>query len=257
MLQNVNVKTRVRKKNKKIIIRLILLQLVLLAFASHYARAKIDGIIKYYLIELFGVLCIIYVLSCIKEKISNRRYKKAMQVEQNLCKVDEEVEVRPRTYNFNWIIKSENVVEDNKKEEVKMENTEKQAKKIDYQSPFEGTINTDKKVLYRSPFEPLHKKVVLILDSAREDFKYTLRYNMESKVFVRKKEKFRYSIKLLKDKRFTKKHEEFRYRLRKCVGKVFSRRGFRYKLRRYKNVIFYKKCQHNFCNFRPKIRRND
>ena len=51
-----------------------------------------------------------------------------------------------------------------------MKEVESENKKIEYKSPFEETINTDKKMSYRSPFEPLHNNVVLVLDSANEDF---------------------------------------------------------------------------------------
>ena len=259
MLQNINIKTRVRKKKRKIVRRLILLQLVLLAFASHYARAEILGIIKYYLIELFGVCCLVCILAYIKEKMTHKDKK----IEVKPIEEKKQIIAYPRTYNFNWIIKSENKEE---KIEVKEVESENENKKIEYKSPFEETINTDKKMSYRSPFEPLHNNVVLVLDSAKEDFEYKLRHIDKCKVFVKKKEKFKYRLRIYKDKSFVKKEEKFKYKLKKYSNKILfvKKEEFRYKLRKYNDCKLVKKdkvrsdrIKYSLCNFRPKLKSQE
>lgn len=263
MLQNVNVKTRVRKKKRKIVVRLILLQLTLLAFASHYARAKFWGIVKYYFIELFVMLCLVYILSYVKERIGRKENGKVIEdinESRENCQDVQMPAVTPiRKYNFNWVIKSENVKEE-KDEVIKNE-------KVSYISPFDGTINTDKKVLYKSPFEPLHKRVVLVLDSAMDDFCYRLRYNNESKVFVKKKDGFKYKLRVCINKRFIKKKDKFFYVLKKYDGKVFTKKEekFKYSVKKYdkcrlvkKQNMCDKKVKYTLCHFKPKnVKLND
>lgn len=179
-IKNLDRRKIVRRKNRKVVLRLILLQLVLLAIASHYAHAQLYGIMKYYLLELSAGFCFVCVIVYINDAIQKRKkvhWKEKSKEPLQCCPVDgtEHTNDVPRVYNYNWIIKDESKKdieqEDIKKESVSKEEVTKQV----YKSPFDGVVHTDKKVLYKSPFDSIERgRVMIVLDSAKDDDKYVL-----------------------------------------------------------------------------------
>lgn len=177
---------------------MVLLQIVLLAFASHYARARIPGIIKYYLLELCACIACICVVIYIKEGLQKRKKREERNIKKKqplqYCPVDGVVPKlgMTRGYNYNWIIKDESKAKKEEKIENKKEDQNNEPKKV-YKSPFEESINTDKKVLYKSPFGTIgSERVFIVLDSARCDDKYSLcqKHMYKNRVYRRLIEKY-------------------------------------------------------------------
>ena len=177
---------RINKRKRKIVRRTILLQLVFLAFASHYASAEPIGIVKYYSMEVTVSLVLLMMLMKIKEK----RKEKRKRIEEINNKLEEEkkqneIVEEHKSYNYNWVIK--NTANDKiKGNDEKVENSSEVStnkdkaraeEKIIYKSPFESSIDTNvgKKAKYVSPFEPIHQgNIVLELDSSKNSFGYKL-----------------------------------------------------------------------------------
>lgn len=189
-IPNINRRKSVHRRNRKVVLRFFLLQLVMLAIASHYARAQLYGIIKYYLLELCVWFLLMCGIVCVSDAVRKRRkvrIKRNNRERVEYCPVDEVENIRDevRSYNYNWIIKDEKKLdterEENTKEVVTKESEAKESvenKKVPkqvYRSPFDKLEDKGKKVLYKSPFDEISRgRVVIVLDSARDDDKYVL-----------------------------------------------------------------------------------
>ena len=197
--QNVNYierQKRIRKRKRKIVRRLILLQLAFLALASHYAQAEIVGIIKYYLLEVGASIFILYILVCLKER-GSKEEDEYIGINLNQLNEMKQQDTKVYKYNYNWVIKDTSKIKEveqeqkeETKEEIKQEAKEQEKQtKITYQSPFDAPLVTPKKVKYRSPFDPINKpSVILELDSAKDDFCYSLSTKLKYKYKTYKKQ---------------------------------------------------------------------
>ena len=199
---------RINKRKRKIVRRVILLQLAFLAIASHYASAEPVGIIKYYSMELTASLVLMMLLMKIKESKKNNTIKEKEEKIKEVVGIEKHLSIieRKKSRNYNWVIKNtanekikevekeevkENVNAIEQKKELKKEEKVEDEKVI-YKSPFDVSIDTDadKKIKYKSPFEPFHEgNVVLELESAMDDFCYCLTTNDKYNAKVYKKVK--------------------------------------------------------------------
>ena len=118
----------IRKKKRKIIRRLVLLQLAFLAIASHYAQAEIVGIIKYYLLEVSVSILLLVMLACLKDRVNKKEENEDLNLEQPDEIQQDDAKLCTYRYNYNWVIKD---TSKNKEVTEEIREEAKEEKKVD------------------------------------------------------------------------------------------------------------------------------